>query len=90
LVTRNTPTKREQEAPGRSLPVGRKPTASAVITAIRDPAGNLKGFAKVTRGLTEKQQALEALRKSEERVRLILETAHDALRVVALPPHPLR
>jgi len=35
--------------------------ANVVITALRDQAGNLKGFAKVTRDLTERKQAEEKL-----------------------------
>jgi len=37
--------------------------ASVVITAVRDEAGTLIGFAKVTRDFTERMQVQEALRK---------------------------
>lgn len=37
--------------------------ASVVIAAMRDAAGNLTGFSKVTRDLTERRQHEEALRK---------------------------
>jgi PAS domain S-box-containing protein len=37
--------------------------ASVVITAVRDDAGNLIGFAKVTRDFTERMRAQEALRQ---------------------------
>jgi PAS domain S-box-containing protein len=40
--------------------------ASAVITALRGPAGELKGFAKITRDLTEKRRADEAARRAAE------------------------
>src|SRR5207302_7053707 len=41
--------------------------ASVVITALRDDAGQLRGFAKVTRDITARRRAEEALRESEER-----------------------
>ncbi len=39
--------------------------ASVVIDAIRDDAGKLVGFAKITRDITEQHEAKEALQKSE-------------------------
>ncbi|MCW2241474.1 hybrid sensor histidine kinase/response regulator [Azospirillum canadense] len=42
--------------------------AHVVIDAIRDDAGTLIGFAKVTRDLTERKQAQEALDKAKEQL----------------------
>src|SRR5205807_101091 len=43
--------------------------ADVVITAVRDDRGALVGFAKVTRDLTERKRAEQALRASEEQLR---------------------
>jgi len=51
--------------------------ANVVITALRGPEGQLTGFAKVTRDLTNQRRQLEALRQSEERFRLLVESVKD-------------
>ena len=51
--------------------------ANVVIDPIRDPSGELVGFAKVTRDLTVRREADEALRRSEERFRLLLQSVTD-------------
>src|SRR5688572_23623561 len=40
--------------------------ANVSITALRDTAGNLVGFGKVTRDLTQRREHEESLRQSEE------------------------
>jgi PAS domain S-box-containing protein len=47
--------------------------ANVVITAMRDEGGELVGFAKVTRDLTQRRNHDEALRQSEEKFRLLVE-----------------
>lgn len=51
--------------------------ANVVINAVRNDQGELLGFVTVTRDITERREAQEALRASEERSRSIIEGAHD-------------
>jgi len=51
--------------------------ANVVITALRDKNGTLIGFAKVTRDLTQRREAEEALRASEESFRLLVQGVRD-------------
>ncbi|MGF6967688.1 PAS domain S-box-containing protein [Paraburkholderia sp. WC7.3g] len=51
--------------------------ANVVITAIRNQAGEVTGFAKITRDLTAQREYLEALRQSEERFRLLVDSVKD-------------
>ena len=52
--------------------------ANVVIDPIRDPkTGALAGFAKVTRDITERRQAEETLRRSEERFWILVQGVTD-------------
>lgn len=51
--------------------------ASVVITALRDTAGALRGYAKVTRDLTDRRRHEEALRESAEQFRLLVDSVRD-------------
>jgi PAS domain S-box-containing protein len=57
--------------------------AHLVITAIRDEKGELRGFAKITRDITEKRQNEEALRLSEERFSKAFEHAAIGMALVS-------
>ena len=56
--------------------------ASVIITAHYDQRGRLRGFAHLTRNITEHIQAQVRLQKSEERYRRLVEICPDALLVV--------
>lgn len=51
--------------------------ASVVIDPIRDESGQLVGFAKITRDISEKRAAQEALRESEQRFRMLVQGVTD-------------
>ncbi len=47
--------------------------ANVVVTALRDPNGNLQGFAKLTRDMSERREKEEALTKAKELLELRIE-----------------
>jgi PAS domain S-box-containing protein len=51
--------------------------AHVLIDPIRTPAGELVGYAKITRDLSERRAAEESLRRSEEQFRLLVQGVTD-------------
>ncbi len=51
--------------------------ASVVVDAIHDEHGNLEGFAKITRDITERRAAQQALQDSERQFRLMIDNVTD-------------
>jgi PAS domain S-box-containing protein len=51
--------------------------ANVVITALRNKDGELVGFGKVSRDLSDRRRAEQELRESEERLRLLIESTTD-------------
>ncbi|HET7711440.1 MAG TPA: PAS domain S-box protein [Thermoanaerobaculia bacterium] len=51
--------------------------ADTIITALRDRTGELVGFAKITRDLTERRAREERLKRNEELFRLLVESVQD-------------
>ena len=55
--------------------------ASGVLTAFKDEAGNLRGFSKIVRDMTEQHLQQEAARRTAEKDRRIAQTLQQAMLV---------
>jgi PAS domain S-box-containing protein len=51
--------------------------ANAIITALKDERGVLRGFSKITRDLSDRRRQEEMLRQSEERFRMLIDSVKD-------------
>ncbi len=69
----------EEEGGWRIRKDGSRFLADVVITALTDGTGKLRGFSKITRDVTERKQAEEALEKSRENLLALLEVSPDAM-----------
>lgn len=61
----------------RIIKSGERILINEIATAIRQDNGTLIGFAKISRDITQRKVAEDALRQSEERLRFVLESIPD-------------
>jgi PAS domain S-box-containing protein len=54
---------------------GRRVAVALTISLVRDSAGNIVGFSKIARDITDRKRAEHILRESEERFRLVADSA---------------
>jgi PAS domain S-box-containing protein len=54
---------------------GKRVAVALTISPVRDSAGNIVGFSKIARDITDRKRAEQLLRESEERFRLVANTA---------------
>lgn len=72
-----TETGRYEEEGWRVRKDGTRFRAHVVVSALRAPDGRVTGFAKVTQNVTDRWEAEQALRQSEERFRVLVEQIRD-------------
>jgi len=70
---------RHEEEGWRLAKNGRKFWANMILSALRDDEGNLRGFSKVTRNITEQKQTQAALKDAEKKYRDIFEYAIEGI-----------
>jgi PAS domain S-box-containing protein len=56
--------------------------ASVLITALRDEEGNLRGFSKIIRDITERKRAEDELKANEQQFRTLIQNSSDVITVI--------
>ena len=75
---------RVEDAGWRVRQDGTRFWATVVITALRDPDGTLRGYAKITRDLTESRTTELALQVTEDRFRCSFDEAQIGMQIIGL------